>query len=162
MTHSLKSLTAFAAIGFALGATTTAGAAGITYNQPVTYTAPVVYTASVVYSAGVTYAAGLSQTAAAQPVLLERVVVTPKGRYTAAEWQSRQARRQQLVAEAAPVLLDKVIVTPARNYSVAEWRAQQSERQFAALQQRPAKSRNWLHAVWRSLGFKRQPLEVQG
>ncbi|MDP3858882.1 MAG: hypothetical protein Q8Q73_14085 [Stagnimonas sp.] len=93
---------------------------------------------------------------AAQPVVLEAVVVTPKASYSAAEWQARQASRQ--LATAAPVMLEKVIVTPSRSYTVAEWRVRSAERRYAATELR--KARHWLRAVWHTLGFKSYPQEV--
>lgn len=65
-------------------------AAGVVFKTPVTYTEPVTYAAGVTYLAPVTYAAA---TTTLEPVLLERVIVTPKRVYAEHEWQAHIATR---------------------------------------------------------------------
>ena len=79
-------LFALAAVSFA------AQAEGVTFNTPVTYTQPVTYAAGVTYLAPVTFsesarAPALVQ-AAAEPVMLERVIVTPSRSYAESEWHA--------------------------------------------------------------------------
>lgn len=92
---------------------------------------------------------------AAEPVLLEGIVVTPKGTYSASDWQARQhARRHAVVLEA-------VIVTPSRNYTVAEWKARNAPTQlvYAEPQQRHA-ARPWLARLLRGIGLQRKPTQA--
>ena len=105
-------LAALAAPSFA------AQAEGVTFNTPVTYTQPVTYAAGVTYLAPVTYSqtaqAGAQLRAAAAPVMLERVIVTPTRTYAESEWRalrlaraekqapSRAARYMQVRSEAQP------------------------------------------------------------
>ncbi|TAJ53186.1 MAG: hypothetical protein EPN60_08035 [Nevskiaceae bacterium] len=105
-------LAALAALSFA------AQAEGVTFNTPVTYTQPVTYAAGVTYLAPVTYSqsaqAGAQLRAAAEPVVLERVIVTPTRTYAESEWRalrlaraekqapSRAARYMQVRSEAQP------------------------------------------------------------
>lgn len=76
-----------------------AQAEGVTFNTPVTYTQPVTYAAGVTYLAPVTYSetrqlAALN--AAAAPVMLDGVIVTPSRTYSEAEWRAvRLARAEQ-------------------------------------------------------------------
>lgn len=95
-----------------------AQAEGVTFNTPVTYTQPVTYAAGVTYLAPVTYSEGHQDSrqvqAAAAPVMLERVIVTPTRSYAESEWRalrlaradkkapSRHTRYQQVRSEAAP------------------------------------------------------------
>lgn len=79
-------LIALAAASFA------AQADGITFNTPVTYTQSVTYAAGVTYLAPVTFsesakAPALVQ-ATAEPVMLERVIVTPSRSYAESEWHA--------------------------------------------------------------------------
>lgn len=105
-------LAALAALSFA------AQAEGVTFNTPVTYTQPVTYAAGVTYLAPVTYSqsaqAGAQLRASAEPVVLERVIVTPTRTYAESEWRalrlaraekqapSRAARYMQVRSEAQP------------------------------------------------------------
>ena len=105
-------LAALAALSFA------AQAEGITFNTPVTYTQSVTYAAGVTYLAPVTYSqtaqASAQLRAAAEPVVLERVIVTPTRTYAESEWRalrlaraekqapSRAARYMQVRSEAQP------------------------------------------------------------
>jgi hypothetical protein len=76
-----------------LGLATAVQAEGLVFNTPVTYTGPVTYAAGVTYQGAVSYAASATVSSAAQqpePVLLDRVIVTPKGHYTEAEWRRHQ------------------------------------------------------------------------
>jgi len=69
-----------------------AHAGGVVFEAPVTYTEPVTYAAGVTYLAPVTYAPTAAKPV---PVVLERVVVTPKRRYTEQEWQVAQANQRK-------------------------------------------------------------------
>lgn len=91
--NKTAALLALAAASFA------AQADGITFNTPVTYTQPVTYAAGVTYLAPVTFsesakAPALVQ-AAAQPVVLERVIVTPTRSYAESEWQALRLARAE-------------------------------------------------------------------
>jgi len=78
-----------------------AQAEGVVFNTPVTYTQPVTYAAGVTYLAPVTYSEGGKvaksvQVSAAEPVVLERVIVTPTQTYSESEWKAlRLARAEQ-------------------------------------------------------------------
>lgn len=104
------------------------------------------------------FGAGAAPSATADAVRLEAVVVTPSARYTAAEWQARQAKRQLAAAQAAPVVLEAVVVTPARRYTLAQWQARSDERRYA--RHEISKARHWLNAVWRRLGLTSRPQAV--
>ncbi len=75
-----------------------AQAGGVVFNTPVTYTEPVTYAAGVTYLAPVTYApkamTEAQARAAATPVLLERVIVTPSRSYAEAEWHTHLASKK--------------------------------------------------------------------
>lgn len=94
----MKKSAAFLALA---AASLVAQAEGVTFNTPVTYTQPVTYAAGVTYLAPVTYsetarAGAAVQTAAAEPVMLERVIVTPTRTYAESEWRAlRLARAEQ-------------------------------------------------------------------
>lgn len=80
----------------ALLASTTlaAQAGGVVFQTAVTYTEPVTYAAGVTYLAPVTYAPTTAETrAAAMPVVLERIVVTPKRTYGEREWHAHLATK---------------------------------------------------------------------
>jgi hypothetical protein len=74
-------------------ATLAAQANGVVFNTPVTYTEPVTYAAGVTYLAPVTYSTAADhsaqQLAAANPVVLERLIVTPARIYAEHEWNAR-------------------------------------------------------------------------
>ena len=79
---------------------TASQAAGVVFQTPVTYTEAVTYAAGVTYLAPVTYAPGVQQ-AMTTPVVLERVFVTPKRRYTEHEWHTHLARKELRSARSA-------------------------------------------------------------
>lgn len=93
-------LTTFLAATLATTATvvSAAQAGGVVFNTPVTYTEPVTYAAGVTYLAPVTYSPDASVSAqvraAATPVVLERVVVTPTRTYAESEWHVHMASKK--------------------------------------------------------------------
>lgn len=90
----------------------------------------------------------------APPVQLERIIVTPKGNYSQAEWQRHLAERQ-LARSGRPVpakVLEAIVITPRGRYTLTEWH------QHCAA--RPAGLRGWLSAVWRRVVPKSRPLVV--
>ena len=104
-TTTMKLTTALAA---ALAATAlTAQAGGIVFQTAVTYTEPVTYAAGVTYLAPVTYAPSTPDArAAAMPVVLEGIVVTPKRTYGEREWHAHLAARGA-AAQTYPVRSEK-------------------------------------------------------
>lgn len=81
----------------------TAQAGGVVFQTAVTYTEPVTYAAGVTYLAPVTYAPTTTEAkAAAVPVVLERIVVTPKRTYGEHEWHAHLATKAA-VAQTYPV-----------------------------------------------------------
>lgn len=66
-------------------------AGGVVFKTPVTYTEPVTYAAGVTYLAPVTYSAAATTL---EPVMLERVVVTPSRVYAEHEWKARLSARR--------------------------------------------------------------------
>lgn len=88
----MKTTAALLAASFAL---TAAAGQGVTFDTPVTYTQPVTYAAGVTYLAPVTYGAEVKTVAAAEPVVLEGIVVTPKRTYTASEWDAHLLAREE-------------------------------------------------------------------
>jgi hypothetical protein len=60
-------------------------------SSPMVYTQPVIYAAGVTYHSQVQYQAALT---AAEPVVLEGIVVTPKRTYSASEYASLMASRK--------------------------------------------------------------------
>jgi len=80
----------------ALAATAlTAQASGVVFNSPVTYTEPVTYAAGVTFLAPVTFGPQDAQArAAATPVMLERVIVTPSRTYAEHEWRTHLASKK--------------------------------------------------------------------
>lgn len=75
-------------------------AEGITFNKPVTYTQAVTYSAGVTYLAPVTYGEpALASNVQAEPVRLERIIVTPRRSYSEREWRARQQQLAHTRAE---------------------------------------------------------------
>lgn len=70
-----------------------AQAGGIVFKTPVTYTESVTYAAGVTYLAPVTYSS-TKPTAVIEPVMLERIVVTPSRVYAEHEWQAHLNTRR--------------------------------------------------------------------
>lgn len=88
-----------ATLATAAVALSSAHAAGVVFNTPVTYTEQVTYAAGVTYLAPVTYgptaiALRAQQQAAATPVMLERVIVTPSRTYAESEWRVHLASKK--------------------------------------------------------------------
>ncbi|MDO9453076.1 MAG: hypothetical protein Q7J29_09460 [Stagnimonas sp.] len=110
-------LTTFIAATLATAAVA-AQAGGVVFNTPVTYTEPVTYAAGVTYLAPVTY----SQTAmneaqakaAATPVVLERVIVTPTRTYAEQEWHVHLASKK-VAAQFYPVRSERRVETRSHN-----------------------------------------------
>ncbi len=106
-------LTTFLAATLAT-ATVAAQAGGVVFNTPVTYTEPVTYAAGVTYLAPVTYSPTADTKAQARadnnPVLLERVIVTPTRTYAESEWNVRVASKKP-AAQLYPVRSERRVET---------------------------------------------------
>lgn len=83
-----------------------AQADGITFNTPVTYTQPVTYAAGVTYLAPVTFSetgkTAAQVQATAEPVMLERLIVTPTRTYAESEWRALRLARAEQKAKSRP------------------------------------------------------------
>ena len=106
--------------------------------------------------AAVTGPAAAAVAAPAEPVVLEAVVVTPAARYTATEWQARQAARSVQAA----VMLERVIVTPSGHYTVAQWQQRQQGLLPARHASQGSRVKVWLKTVWKHFNFQRLPVEA--
>lgn len=95
-----------------------AQAGGVVFNTPVTYTEPVTYAAGVTYLAPVTYSPNATVSAqakaAAAPVMLERVIVTPTRTYAESEWQLHMASKKP-AAQLYPVRSERRVETRTHN-----------------------------------------------
>ena len=110
-------LTTFLAATLATAAAA-AQAGGVVFNTPVTYTEPVTYAAGVTYLAPVTYAptatTAAQAKAAATPVVLERLIVTPTRTYAESEWRVHLASKKP-ASQLYPVRSERRIETRSHN-----------------------------------------------